>query len=118
MKKKIINLKPSPIEARKAKRAKYTVFKKRCAEIFGAFISNSGSESPGLFVNQITPWECFAGNNDENFERLYEAIQEIFAVGYVIGQGFDLPGIDTKPIWDLLREKETLIYFPHEKKAA
>jgi hypothetical protein len=118
MKKKTQITQPSDIRVIKAKRVRYTAFKKCSKEIFHAFISSDECNSPGILVNEITPWECFSGSDDEAFDRLYEAIQLTFALSYTIGQGLDLPGIDTKPIWDQLKEKKTLLCFPHKKKVA
>jgi len=116
--------KNSKIKKAKENLEKMKVVKDRCSEIFYAFECPGGGEIEGpelsILTDEITPWQDLVTDTIENspFTRLFDALKVSFAMGYVIGQMLDVPEIDTTPIQELLREKKSLLYLPHKKKAA
>ena len=111
------------IEKAKESASKTKKLRELCEEIFEAFEIPTGNTNafelmPSEAMDQVAPWTSLAGGKDEEFEKLYTAMKVSFAFGYAIGQALDVPEIDTKPILDFLREKKSLLYLPHEKKAA
>jgi hypothetical protein len=111
----------SKIEKAKESLSRTKTLRELCERIFEAFEMpgfNTGAlegPTPSHLIEELAPSDSL---NEENFEKLYEAVKVSFAFGYVIGQALDVPEIDTKPILDFLREKKSLLYVPHEKKAA
>lgn len=117
--------KNSKIEKAKKNLQKMKEVKECCTDIFWAFEGpGSGGTVEGpevsILIDEIAPWQNLVKDTVEDgpFTKLYDAIKVSFAMGYVIGQILDVPEIDTTPIQDLLREKKSLLYLPHKKKAA
>jgi hypothetical protein len=73
-----------------------------------------------VIIDEIAPWQDLVEDTVEEgrFDRFYNAIQTSFAIGYVVGQMLDVTDIDTRLVEDFLREKKSLLYLPHKKKAA
>lgn len=71
-------------------------------------------------VDELSP--CFnLVEGDVPFGRLLDALGISFALGYAVGQILDQTEVDhveISLIEDFLREKKTLYYFPHRRKAA
>jgi hypothetical protein len=114
------------IERAKENSLRTKTLRELCERIFDAFEMPGGNNcvlegpEPSVLIDELAPWQNLVPDSlDENpFNNLYRAIKTSFAIGYVVGQALDVPEIDTKPILDFLREKKSLLYLPHEKKAA
>ena len=116
------------IERAKGNLSRTKALKELCERIFDAFEmpgNNTGvveGPEPSVLIDMLAPWQDLVPDNTlegpNPFDNLYQAIKVSFALGYVIGQALDVPEIDTKPILDFLKEKKSLLYLPHEKKAA
>ena len=110
------------IEKAKASLLRTKVLKELCENIFEAFEIPAGNTDafelyPSSLMDQVSPWTNLS-KSDENFDKLYDAIKVSFAFGYAVGQALDVPELDSTPILDFLREKKSLLYLPHRKKAA
>ena len=115
------------IQKAKGNVSKTKVLRQLCEKIFDAFEmpgNNCGvveGPEPSVLIDELSPWQDLVPDTLEDpnpFEKLYQAIKVSFAIGYAIGQALDVPELDTTPILDFLREKKTLLYMPHDKKAA
>ena len=102
--------------------------RKLCEEIVWAFEmpANQGEldgDEIFILIDDISPWQSEISSNknfgedDDKYERVLEAMKVSFGFGYALGQMLDLPDIDIKPIQEFLREKKSLLYLPHKKKA-
>lgn len=116
----------SKIEKTKENLSKTKTLRELCERIFDAFEMpgfNTGAlegPEPSVLIDELAPWQNLVPDTLKSpspFENLYQAIKVSFAIGYAVGQMLDIPEIDITPIKELLREKKSLLYVPHEKAA-
>ena len=104
--------------------------KELCGRIFGFFddLNNQYDETEFPFSNGFSYYEWMKAKKfddkmqEEAADILYDVRKVFFAVGYVIGQSFEMgypeAKKDVEALKKIIREKALLPYFPREKKAA
>lgn len=128
MEKTVKKADPARIKEAKENMIRMEKVKVTCGKILSTFETDGEAREDDLLalVEQIGPWQDIPFNDkwgasteqNDLFDRLYEAMQVCFGFGYTVGQMLDVPGVDTTPIQEFLRERKSLLYFPHKKKAA
>lgn len=113
----------SRVKKAKEDSAKIESIKDCCREILSTFNYPARGYVKGQQLSELiydmVPWEgLFSKNYHKRSTNLFEAMQLCFGFGFAVGKMLDVPGLNITPIENLLREKESLLYFPHKRKAA